>query len=90
MKLLFLLLIRMYQLCLSPFVGNCCRFWPSCSEYAYQAIQTHGVTRGAWLALKRLLKCAPWSHGGYDPVPELRLKESSNTCQVEGQPSVND
>jgi len=69
MKILLLFAIRFYQLCLSPFVGTCCRFAPSCSEYAKEAIQTHGALKGSWLMLKRLAKCGPWHRGGYDPVP---------------------
>lgn len=62
-------LIRLYQLCLSPLLGPSCRYAPTCSEYAREAIARHGVARGGWLSLKRLLRCHPWSRGGYDPVP---------------------
>lgn len=62
-------LIRAYQLFLSPVLGNHCRFYPSCSEYAIDALEHHGVLRGAWLATRRLLRCHPWHPGGFDPVP---------------------
>jgi putative membrane protein insertion efficiency factor len=62
-------LIRLYQVLLSPVLGNNCRFYPSCSHYALQAIDAHGVPRGLWLTLRRLGKCHPWHPGGVDPVP---------------------
>ncbi|HHE48359.1 MAG TPA: membrane protein insertion efficiency factor YidD [Candidatus Acetothermia bacterium] len=64
--------IRVYQRGISPLLPRRCRFYPSCSEYAAQAILTHGVVRGGWLSLKRILKCGPWHPGGYDPVPPPR------------------
>ena len=72
MKTLLLGLIRGYQLMLSPFFGVHCRFYPTCSEYAREAIEQHGSFRGSWLALKRLLRCGPWHPGGPDPVPPQR------------------
>ncbi len=65
--------IRAYQLLLSPMVGQRCRYYPSCSEYAAQAIQGYGILRGLVLAGWRLLRCNPWSRGGFDPVEEQRL-----------------
>jgi putative membrane protein insertion efficiency factor len=64
-----LLLIRVYQIVISPILGPACRYEPSCSEYACQAIERHGIFKGAWLAIKRLLRCHPFHCGGYDPVP---------------------
>jgi len=61
--------LRGYQYLISPLLGNHCRFYPSCSHYAIEAIETHGVVRGTRLALRRLLRCHPWHPGGYDPVP---------------------
>jgi putative membrane protein insertion efficiency factor len=69
MNRLLLLLLRGYQLLLSPMLGQRCRFYPSCSHYAIEAIQTHGAARGSWLAVRRLGKCHPWHAGGLDPVP---------------------
>lgn len=62
-------LIRLYQLTLSGFVGNTCRHLPTCSEYAHEAIARHGLLPGAWLALKRVLRCGPFGSSGFDPVP---------------------
>lgn len=61
--------IRFYQLVISPLLGPRCRFIPTCSEYAKDAIILHGTRKGCWLAIKRLLKCHPLHSGGYDPVP---------------------
>jgi uncharacterized protein len=69
MTKLLLLLIRGYQYALSPFLGPSCRFFPSCSEYATEALRKHGAWRGGALALRRVLRCHPWHPGGYDPVP---------------------
>lgn len=63
------LLIRGYQLFISPLLGPRCRFYPSCSHYAQEALQTHGLRRGGWLALRRIGRCHPWHPGGVDPVP---------------------
>ncbi|MGB9757819.1 MAG: membrane protein insertion efficiency factor YidD [Candidatus Bipolaricaulaceae bacterium] len=61
--------IWLYQRLLSPILPHRCRFYPTCSEYAREAILRHGPLRGGWLALRRLLRCGPWHPGGYDPVP---------------------
>lgn len=62
-------LIRIYAYAISPFLGVNCRFYPSCSAYAQEAIAVHGAMRGAWMSLRRLSRCHPWCPGGYDPVP---------------------
>lgn len=62
-------LIRGYQYILSPWIGHQCRFTPTCSHYTIEAIQLHGVLKGCWLGLRRILRCHPFSQGGYDPVP---------------------
>jgi putative membrane protein insertion efficiency factor len=67
------LLIRVYQRLISPAFGNRCKYYPSCSEYAAQAIARFGILRGLVLAAWRLMRCNPWSHGGFDPVEEQRL-----------------
>lgn len=76
MKPVLLWLIRWYQLALSPLLGPRCRYFPSCSGYAQQAIVQYGAWQGSLLALRRLLRCHPWGGSGYDPVPLLfgRLK----------------
>jgi len=68
-----LALLRVYQGYLSLLMPSACKFYPSCSHYAYHAIELHGARRGAWLALRRLLRCRPFSSGGYDPVPTSEL-----------------
>lgn len=69
MKTLFTLLIRLYQLCLSNFIGNCCRFYPSCSNYAIEALEKKNIFKAFYLIIKRILKCHPFSKGGVDFVP---------------------
>jgi uncharacterized protein len=69
MRYLIRSLIRGYQLVVSPWLGPRCRFYPSCSQYARQALDTHGALHGSWLALRRLARCHPFHSGGYDPVP---------------------
>lgn len=64
------LLIRCYRICISPMLGSNCRFYPSCSEYASEAIERHGAVRGTCLAIQRVLRCHPFHEGGYDPVPK--------------------
>jgi len=64
-----LALLRIYRYLVSPLMGPCCRFHPSCSTYAIEALERHGIVRGSWLALVRLAKCHPWHPGGVDPVP---------------------
>jgi hypothetical protein len=61
--------VRAYQLVLSPMLPPSCRFTPSCSAYALEALSRHGAMRGTWLAARRLARCHPWNPGGYDPVP---------------------
>ncbi len=65
----FVILIKLYQVTLSPLLGSKCRFTPSCSQYAVEALKKHGVIKGLWLAVKRISKCHPWGGHGYDPVP---------------------
>jgi putative membrane protein insertion efficiency factor len=73
MKNLFALpliwLVRIYQYAISPMLARSCRFHPSCSEYAVEALQRHGALKGSWLAMRRVGRCHPWHPGGYDPVP---------------------
>jgi len=65
----FIVLIKIYQYTLSPFLGKQCRFTPTCSQYGIEALQKHGALNGSWLTLKRILRCNPWGGSGYDPVP---------------------
>ncbi len=73
MRKLLMWTIRAYQLVLSPMLGPHCRFYPSCSCYTHTAIERHGALRGAWLGLRRILRCHPFAEGGYDPVPDEKL-----------------
>lgn len=66
---LLLIPVYFYQRCISPFTPPACRYTPTCSEYARQALIKHGPVRGLWLAVKRILRCHPWGGSGYDPVP---------------------
>ena len=66
------LVIRAYQYFISPLLGDRCRFYPSCSSYAIDAIQSRGLFYGIYLVLRRILRCHPWSQGGFDPVPERK------------------
>ena len=91
MKKIAIAFIRLYQRTLSPDHGwmrlfypyGCCRFHPTCSQYAIEAIEKHGLGRGSWLALNRILRCHPWAAGGNDPVPavltELVLKKENSS-----------
>lgn len=74
-------LIRAYQLLISPLLLPSCRYLPSCSEYAAEAIARHGAAYGAWLALHRLLRCHPWGGSGYDPVPPARESATNLACR---------
>ena len=73
---LFIVAIRAYQLTLSPFLGGSCRFLPTCSAYAIEAIGTHGAWRGAVLAVRRVSRCHPFGRAGYDPVPSPSARNS--------------
>lgn len=71
---LLLSLLRAYRYAISPLLGNRCRFYPSCSEYASCALQEHGVLKGLWLTVRRLLRCHPLHSGGFDPVPTTQTQ----------------
>ncbi len=77
MNKLLVLLLRAYQLLLSPMMGQSCRFYPTCSNYAIEAVRTHGAARGSLLAARRVCKCHPWNEGGVDLVPPARHKNAS-------------
>lgn len=69
MRVILIALIHFYQNFISPFRPPTCRFYPSCSSYACDALNKYGALKGSWLSVKRLLRCNPWSSGGYDPIP---------------------
>ncbi|NDP59087.1 MAG: membrane protein insertion efficiency factor YidD [Oxalobacteraceae bacterium] len=79
MKATLLMLLRAYKLGISPFLGQNCRFLPSCSDYAAQAITEHGALKGGILAAKRLARCHPWHPGGLDPVPQRDTASTAAT-----------
>jgi len=74
-------LLRAYQRFVSPLLPPSCRFQPSCSAYAIEALERHGLPRGSWLALRRVARCHPFNRGGFDPVPETTIQgRSPDTC----------
>ena len=79
---LLLLPLRFYQRWISPAMGQHCRFAPSCSHYAAEALRVHGPVRGSWLATRRVSRCHPWNPGGYDPVPSLTPSEMRSRAGV--------
>ncbi len=87
MKFLLVALLRGYRAVISPLYGQVCRYYPSCSAYALDAVRTHGAARGSWLAVRRVGRCHPWAAGGYDPVPGLiPQSEDPSERQSERQP----
>ncbi|AOV07031.1 membrane protein insertion efficiency factor YidD [Sporosarcina ureilytica] len=70
MKKILLSIIKFYQKAISPLTPPTCRFHPTCSQYGFEAIETHGALKGSWLAVRRISKCHPFHEGGYDPVPD--------------------
>ena len=72
-----LMLVKGYRYFISPLLGQNCRFYPSCSAYAEEALITHGPAKGSWLAIHRICRCHPWHAGGYDPVPEPKSPRNS-------------
>ena len=77
MKKILMLLIKLYQKAISPFIPPSCRFYPTCSHYGLEAIEKHGAIKGTWLAVSRISKCHPFHKGGFDPVPEKKSKHQS-------------
>ncbi|GAA2080348.1 hypothetical protein GCM10009821_20890 [Aeromicrobium halocynthiae] len=79
MKHVLIALLRVYRFAISPMYGQVCRYHPSCSAYALEAVQVHGSVRGSWLAVRRLGRCHPWAAGGLDPVPPRRRRSRSDS-----------
>ncbi|MBQ0755861.1 MAG: membrane protein insertion efficiency factor YidD [Amphritea sp.] len=77
----FIFLIRIYQYLISPFLGPNCRFYPTCSTYTLEAIETHGILKGCWLGIKRIGKCHPGHPGGFDPVPPCCSDEAQQPAK---------
>ena len=82
MSRLLIALVRLYQRLISPLFPPRCRFHPTCSDYAIEAMRTHGARRGAWLAVKRIGRCHPWNEGGIDPVPPASAPTGAAREQV--------
>ena len=83
MRTIIITLIKAYQLLISPYMAPSCRFSPSCSSYAQQALQRYGALQGSWLALKRISRCHPWHEGGYDPVPANNINQNTDNKNTE-------
>ena len=77
MKSILIALLRAYRFAISPLYGQVCRYHPTCSAYALEAVQTHGAARGSWLAMRRVLRCHPWAAGGVDQVPAVDQNDST-------------
>ncbi|HHV21377.1 MAG TPA: membrane protein insertion efficiency factor YidD [Propionibacterium sp.] len=75
MKWLLIGFIRLWRAVISPIYGNVCKYYPSCSAYGLESVQVHGALRGSWLTISRIVRCNPWSSGGYDPVPGTAAAE---------------
>jgi len=83
-------LVRAYQVTLSPIIGRHCRFEPTCSRYFIEAVRLRGPARGAALGIWRILRCHPFSRGGYDPVPDGKMAEEAQKRRAEGRPETTD
>jgi putative membrane protein insertion efficiency factor len=93
MKILFILPIRFYRIAISPMMAPHCRFYPTCSAYAEEALRRHGAVKGMVMAISRILRCHPWAEGGLDPVPEqfsfrrvAVATETSNSLRISKAP----
>jgi putative membrane protein insertion efficiency factor len=83
MKYVLIWLLKGYRFAISPLYGQVCRFHPTCSAYALEAVTEHGALRGSWLAVRRIGRCHPWNPGGYDPVPPRRPGRSEPSSTPE-------
>jgi len=84
MKYVLIGLLKAYRALISPIYGQVCRYHPSCSAYALEAVTEHGSLRGSWLALRRLARCHPWAAGGYDPVPSHPSRDAAGHTPGQG------
>ena len=87
MRQLLILLLRGYRFAISPLYGQVCRYHPSCSAYALEAVTRHGSLRGSWLAARRIARCHPWAEGGLDPVPAVQDRSSSRPATTASAPT---
>lgn len=74
--------VKLYQVAISPWLGGNCRFQPTCSAYAIEALETHGVLKGGWLAIRRIGRCHPWGGSGYDPVPRASGRDEGSSHEA--------
>ena len=86
MKLVLIALLRAYRFAISPLYGEVCRYYPSCSAYALEAVQVHGSVKGSWLAARRLGRCHPWAPGGVDKVPPRRPRPARRAAPTPPAP----
>ena len=82
MKYILIGLLKGYRFAISPLYGQVCRYHPTCSAYALEAVQTHGAVRGTWFAMRRVVRCHPWAAGGIDPVPPRKNRRSSTPSSL--------
>ena len=82
MKYVLIWLLKGYRFAISPLYGQVCRYHPTCSAYALEAVQTHGALRGTWLSMRRVARCHPWAAGGLDPVPPAKNRRSSTVSMT--------
>lgn len=89
MKWILIGLLKAYRFAISPLYGQVCRYHPTCSAYALEAVTVHGSIKGSWLAVRRLGRCHPWAAGGYDPVPGKKCAEHESAANVGDQQELN-
>lgn len=89
MRAVLITLLRAYRFAISPLYGQVCRYHPTCSAYALEAVETHGALRGSWLAVRRLARCHPWAAGGVDHVPAPRLSSTPRRTSTFARPQEN-
>lgn len=89
MRRLLILAVKFYRRGISPFLPPACRYDPTCSAYALEALERHGAARGSWLALRRILRCHPWGGSGFDPVPEGKTREEVRSPRTANTSSNN-
>lgn len=78
MKYVLIGLLKVYRALISPLYGDVCKYYPTCSAYSLEAVQQHGAIKGTWLTMKRLVRCHPWSLGGFDPVPAIDVRRCTH------------
>lgn len=90
MKYVLIWLLKGYRFAISPLYGQVCRYHPTCSAYALEAVQLHGAVRGTWLAMRRVARCHPWAAGGLDPVPPTKNHTSSTLASASATPTTGE